>query len=185
MQESQETRRGFDPWVGKIPWKRKWQPNPVCLPGKSHGQRSLVGYKKSDTTEQLSMHAHIVAVQCCASFCRTPMWISYKYTYIPSLLIGWLSSWPLLLWDPVPSRKQRTHLKGSISHCHSHVTENDSPGYSLHYVFLNLLSAWGRGSPLWWGAAHTWKIHTSIPISSNLWIPSSLSHQESSPLVRV
>ena len=32
-----------DPWVGKIPWRRKWQPMPVCLPGKFHGQRSLAG----------------------------------------------------------------------------------------------------------------------------------------------
>ena len=37
-------RRGFSPWMGKIPWNRKWQPNPVFLPGKFHGQRSLVGY---------------------------------------------------------------------------------------------------------------------------------------------
>ena len=36
-------RYGFNPWVGKIPWRRKWQPTPVFLPGKSHGQRSLVG----------------------------------------------------------------------------------------------------------------------------------------------
>ena len=34
----------FDPWVGKIPCKRAWQPTPVFLPGESHGQRSLVGY---------------------------------------------------------------------------------------------------------------------------------------------
>ena len=34
----------FDPWVGKISWTRPWQPIPVFLPGKSHGQRSLVGY---------------------------------------------------------------------------------------------------------------------------------------------
>ena len=33
----------FDSWVRKIPWRRKWQPTPVFLPGKSHGQRSLVG----------------------------------------------------------------------------------------------------------------------------------------------
>jgi len=33
-----------DPWIGKIPWKRKWQPTPVFLPEKSHGQRSLEGY---------------------------------------------------------------------------------------------------------------------------------------------
>ena len=35
---------GFYPWVGKIPWRRKWQPTPVFLPGKSHCQRSLAGY---------------------------------------------------------------------------------------------------------------------------------------------
>ena len=34
----------FDPWVGKIPWRRAWQPTPVFLPEESHGQRSLVGY---------------------------------------------------------------------------------------------------------------------------------------------
>ena len=34
-------RHGFDPWVVKIPWRRKWKPIPVFLPGKSHGQRSL------------------------------------------------------------------------------------------------------------------------------------------------
>ena len=37
-------RRGFDPWVGKIPWRRAWQPTPVFSPGESHGQRSLAGY---------------------------------------------------------------------------------------------------------------------------------------------
>ena len=37
-------RYGFDPWVGKIPWRRAWQPTPVFLPGKSHGQRSLDDY---------------------------------------------------------------------------------------------------------------------------------------------
>ena len=34
----------FDPWVRKIPWRRKWQPTPVFLPEESHGQRSLAGY---------------------------------------------------------------------------------------------------------------------------------------------
>ena len=33
----------FNPWVGKIPWRKKWQPTPIFLPGKSHGQRSLAG----------------------------------------------------------------------------------------------------------------------------------------------
>ena len=49
-------RHGLDPWVGKIPWRRKWLPSPVFLPGESHGQRSLEGYspqdcKESDITE--------------------------------------------------------------------------------------------------------------------------------------
>ena len=39
----QRRRCGFDPWVGKIPWRKKWQPTPIFLPGKSHGQRSLAG----------------------------------------------------------------------------------------------------------------------------------------------
>ena len=53
-------RCGYYPWVGKVPWSRKWQPTPVFLPGKFKGQRSLAGYspwgcKESDTTERLSM----------------------------------------------------------------------------------------------------------------------------------
>ena len=54
----QRRRRGFDPWVGKIPWRRQWQPIPVFLPGESRGQRSLAGYspwgrKESGTTERV------------------------------------------------------------------------------------------------------------------------------------
>ena len=48
---------GFDPWVGKITRRRKWQPTPLFLPGKSHGQRSLTGYslwgcKELDATKR-------------------------------------------------------------------------------------------------------------------------------------
>ena len=49
-------RLGFDPWVRKIPWSRKWQPTPVFLPGKSHGPESMAGYnpwgcKEADMTK--------------------------------------------------------------------------------------------------------------------------------------
>ena len=37
-------RHVFDPWVGKIPWRREWLLTPIFLPGKSHGQRNRVGY---------------------------------------------------------------------------------------------------------------------------------------------
>ena len=54
---------GDDPRVGKIPWRRKWQPTPILLPGKSHGWRSLIDYspcgrKESDKTEQLHFLFH-------------------------------------------------------------------------------------------------------------------------------
>jgi len=41
---ARDRRCGFYPWVRKIPWRRAWQPTPVSLPRKSHGQRSLAGY---------------------------------------------------------------------------------------------------------------------------------------------
>ena len=50
------------PWVGKIPWRRAWQPTPVFLSGEPHGQSSLAGHspsglKESDTTERLSRYS--------------------------------------------------------------------------------------------------------------------------------
>ena len=41
----------FDPWVGKIPWRREWLPSPIFLPGEFHGQRNLVGYSPWGRTE--------------------------------------------------------------------------------------------------------------------------------------
>ena len=54
-------RPRFDPWVGKISWRRKWQPTPVFVPGKSHGQRSWVGChpwgrEEADKTERFHSH---------------------------------------------------------------------------------------------------------------------------------
>ena len=87
---------GFDPWVRKIPWRRKWQPTWVLLPGKSHGQRSLVGYslwghKESDMTEWL--HFHYMCI----------IYIDYTYIY---LHIHWyqrnvcvcMHTYPSLFW---------------------------------------------------------------------------------------
>ena len=52
----------FDPWVGKIPWRRAWQSTPVFVPGESHGERGLLGYgpqgrKELDMTEATDMCA--------------------------------------------------------------------------------------------------------------------------------
>ena len=58
---SVQERPGFDPWVGKIPWRREWQPTPALLPGefpwtKDPGRLQPMGHKDSDTTEQLITH---------------------------------------------------------------------------------------------------------------------------------
>ena len=65
LQRRRRRRHRWDSWVRKIPWRREWQPTPVFLPGKFHGQRSLVGYspwggKELDMTEAIEhpcMHA--------------------------------------------------------------------------------------------------------------------------------
>ena len=64
---------GFDPWVGKIPWRRAWQPTPVALPGEYHGQKSLVGYsprghQESYATEHLSTVHRTVKNAVCVLF---------------------------------------------------------------------------------------------------------------------
>ena len=53
----------FDPWVGKIPWRRKWQPTPVFLPREFHGHRNMAGYsswgrKELDMTEHRGVRIH-------------------------------------------------------------------------------------------------------------------------------
>ena len=48
---------GFGPWVGKIPWRRKWEPTPVFLPGESHAQRRLAGYSPWDLKESAMTEA--------------------------------------------------------------------------------------------------------------------------------
>ena len=62
-------RPGFNPWVGKIPWRRAWNPLPYSCMRNPHGHRSLAGYspwgcKELDTTEQLSTAQHICKYIC-------------------------------------------------------------------------------------------------------------------------
>ena len=79
MQETQETQGFFfNPWVRKIPWRRKQQPTPVFLPRKFHGQRSLAGNsswscKESDTSQHACMHLFPPL---------PPFSIDYTYIYV-------------------------------------------------------------------------------------------------------
>ena len=71
---------GFNPLVAKIPWRRKWQPTPVFLPGKFHGQRSLVGYSSWG-------HKRVRHDWACTYVCII-LFFSFWYHYL----------WPLHEW---------------------------------------------------------------------------------------
>ena len=84
-------KHGYDPWVGKILWRRKWQPTLVFLPRKFHGQRSLVGYnprdhKVLDKTRRAHTHTHNTFLLRCpiaphdisAVVNNKPNWLNYR-----------------------------------------------------------------------------------------------------------
>ena len=106
-------RYGFNPWVGKIPWRRKWQPTPVFLPEKSHGGRSLAGYspwghKESDMTERLSAHIWLN--------CLSPNWWVDSHWEFPrgvywKLIPNWdgrTVPWPQCQVEETPSLHSST-----------------------------------------------------------------------------
>ena len=103
----------FHPCVGKISYRRKWQPTPVFLAGKSHGQRSLAGYspwqamcKESDTTEQLDNNKQLVKetpesslASSCGDTVRSPSVNHEENPHQTPSLFAW--SWCLDLGLPV------------------------------------------------------------------------------------
>ena len=101
--ESTQAAR-FDPWAGKIRWRRKSQPTPVFLPREFHGPRSLVGYsprgcKESDTTERLHFHILRMRASPVAQLVKNPpaMWETWVQ------FLGWED--PLeegRAWPPTP-----------------------------------------------------------------------------------
>ena len=127
-------KRGFDPWVGKILWWRKWAPTPIFLPGKSHGQRGLVDYspwchKESDTTERLTL---------LLSFYR---WLKRQRIYLSAMRETWV--WSLekemathsssLVWEiPWMEDPGRLQSMGSQTVRHDWVTSV----YWTHYKAL-------------------------------------------------
>ena len=88
-------------WGRKIPWRRKWQPIPVFLPGKSHGQRSLAGYspwgrKESDTTKRLHFTSYLNGLVVFPTFFNLSLnlairssWMSHSQLPVLFLLTVW------------------------------------------------------------------------------------------------
>ena len=111
--DSKESPAMWETWVGKIPWRRKWQPTPVFLPGKSHRLSRLLGYssrcrKESDTTEWLS-HTYIIWAKSMSSFLSH---LFFKIYFIPlfssfqmkKLLISHDRLIPLPAFDSISQR---------------------------------------------------------------------------------
>ena len=74
----------FDPWVGKITWRRKWQPTPVFLPGESHGRRNLTGYspwgpKELDMTERLHFNFLLSYIYTFHIYICVPFYLLLNY----------------------------------------------------------------------------------------------------------
>ena len=111
-------RHRFNPWVGQIPWRRKWQPIPMFLPGKSHGQRSLVGYSPWD----LKRVGHELATKQQQSVCMSVL-LSQFIPPSPSPLCPYIQSLHLCLYSCPENRFIRTVHTHTHTHTHRIITQ--------------------------------------------------------------
>ena len=97
----ESTCQCFEPWVGKIPWRRRWQSTPVFLPGKFHWQRSLVSYSPWGckrvryvlvTKQQQYVYAATKSLQSCPTLCH-PIDGSPPGSPIPEILQARTLEW--------------------------------------------------------------------------------------------
>ena len=112
-----DKRHGFKPWVGKIPWRRAWQPTPIFLPGEFHGQRSPGGLQSMGSQSvrhdwvTMCMHTHWnpahgdvtrSSVLACWRGARLGTWTPHTHGYCPT---SWVVDGPE---RPCPSPQQHS-----------------------------------------------------------------------------
>ena len=113
-------RYGFDPWVGKIPWSRKWQPTLVVLPGKFHGQKS--------TGSQRVGHDWACTCSQCSSFCSrewSEMWAVSLQEYCESPPL--LPHFNLVEESLQENQSERSGVPGRARKWHPHLYGIYSP----------------------------------------------------------
>ena len=132
-------RPGFDPWVGKICWRRGWLPTPVFLSGESHGQRNLAdyspwGHKESDTNEQLMLS----------------LFLKLKKNYLFILLYNIVLVLPYIdlnppwvymcfpSWTPLPPPSPSHHSGSSQCTSPKHPVSCIEPGLAIHFTYDNI-----------------------------------------------
>ena len=84
---AEDTRHKFDPWIGKIPWYRKWQPIPVFLVGKFHGQRSLAMRLQIAVQDRARAHRVYICQSYCFSSSPLLLFCVHKSVFIDSASI--------------------------------------------------------------------------------------------------
>ena len=116
----QDRRCRFDLWIEKIPWRRKWQPTPVFLPGKSHGQTRLVGYSSwgsqnnqtwlsNQTTTVCHLTLSVIPFKCLQPVHLFPSPCQYPYPCLYHFSLD------LVLQAPVCSPSNIVPTKHSLS----------------------------------------------------------------------
>ena len=153
----QYRRRGFNPWGGKISWRRKWQSTLVFLPGKSRGWRSLVGYsswgrKESDTTERLhslTQRWSKVYGRICVGYIQIPC----PYLWNLSIL-GFRCLWKDLeqIQGTIIHQESRKGEEGAVL-CKASIPRHTSKVGCWGWGMLTVGEKRHRGSP---GAGEVW-----------------------------
>ena len=97
-------KHGFSPWVGKVPWRRTWQPTPVFLPGESQGQRSLAGCSPRGHTEP-DMTEHTHTPDACIHMMEDHSAI--KKNEMRPFATAWMSSQTIIVRDASKTEKDK------------------------------------------------------------------------------
>ena len=188
-------RPRFNPCVSKIPWRVKWLPTPIFLPGESHGQRSLAGnspwcHKESDTTERLTLLFWWGDSRWVLGWCGDGGWSSEKSSHDWKLEIfnstttpfskEWkagngVNNWSWLLWSPLLyNRPVNTHncCRSSVNHSSKWLNLRRGswkPWFiasrSEVWVALDLQLAFEMGVVLWYRALNLWDLMLLHPDS--------------------
>ena len=116
-------RRGFSPWLGKIPWSRKWQHTPVFLSGKFHRQRSLVDFQACTHTHththtykhtHTHTHALLLLLLLLSHFSRVRLCVT------PSLGFSRLEHWSGLPFPSPMHESEKWKWSLSVTHIHTY-----------------------------------------------------------------
>ena len=140
-------RAGFNPWVGKIPWRREWEPTSIFLPGEFHGHRSLVGLQLMGlqtvghdwaTTTHFSSVQFSSVAQLCPTICNpmnrsTPgLPVHHQLPEFAQTIKSVMPSSHLILCHPL----LYTHIE-TQTHTHTH-THTHIYMYTHYYIYIYL-----------------------------------------------